>query len=104
MSTEIKGPEISELFEDYFISFYLNDTIDPNYLTTSLSDMVDLHNIQFSLSKNVLNLCGLSSNPSPSPDGVPEIVLKSWGCTLSVTIGVLIKWSLTNEFIHLYGN
>lgn len=39
--------------------------------------MLDLPNIQFSLSAIFLGLDGLNLNPNPGPDGVPEIVLKS---------------------------
>lgn len=90
------GCDIAELFKNYFSSVYSNVTIDPNNLNTHLPDMLDLPNIQFSLSEIFLRLDGLKSNPSPSLDGVPEIVLKSCKYALTVPICIILNRSLTS--------
>jgi len=95
------GPEIAELFKDYFSSVYSITTPDLNNYTSQLPDVINLPSIQFSLSEIFLGLDSLSTNCYPCPDKIPEIVFKSCKYALSMPISILFNWSLSSGLYPL---
>lgn len=92
-----KGPDIANLFSEFFSSVYSTSQIDINNYKICMSELVDIPHLQLSVSDIYLELDNLSSKPKPGPDGIPDIMLKSCKCALSIPITFIFNLSLTSS-------